>query len=159
MLYRCGRLLCVFDLSWVHMGGHSGRFVIMRWIVTTNRPHCPMCTHYMGQCSFWLHLNAAHRYHEFEHQWQQDIANLCCRHCYRHWDQNSVFPCVPSRGPFFFCTNHQWLFPNTAAVLDPYTTIVYKAPGITWTEGFQIQHCEQHRKSNLIGDMWLSPIF
>lgn len=43
-----GRLLLQpFVLSWVHTGQCSGRFVVMRWTITINRPHRAVCTIYV----------------------------------------------------------------------------------------------------------------
>lgn len=45
---RGGRLLLQpFVLSWVHTGRCSGRFVVMRWTITINRPHRAVCTLYV----------------------------------------------------------------------------------------------------------------
>lgn len=51
-------------ISWVHTTQYTGRFVVMRRIITTNRPHHIVCMHYMHAPTFvnkvvWSAMHAA----------------------------------------------------------------------------------------------------
>lgn len=64
--------------SWVHTGRYSGRCVVMRWIVKTNRPHHVVCTHYMrapsvGNDVVWSGVHAAQ-----SHDIINDVMGLSC---------------------------------------------------------------------------------